>query len=466
MANNGNIGRPQNVGIVAIEVYFPNYYVNQAELEAHDGVAAGKYTIGLGLNNMGFCSDREDINSLSLTVMQRLMERNNLSYDQIGRLEVGTETIVDKSKSTKTVLMQLFKDSGNSEVEGIDTTNACYGGTNALFNSINWVESNSWDGRYAVVVCGDIAIYSVGSARCTGGAGACAMLIGPDAPVVMESRLRGSHMQHVYDFYKPNMTSEYPTVDGKLSLTCYTTSVDKCYQRYKDKAATILNKKITLDTFDKFCFHSPFCKLVQKSVGRITLNDFLIDPERYIAEFPELQNLRDVKIDETYTDKNIEKTFVTVSNNSFKQKTKGSLLLAGEVGNMYTASLYGGLASLFAISSAETLAGKRIGMFSYGSGSAATLYSFRVVDDATNSKLINIINNAADIPARLESRKKVSPDDFVKTLAIREDNHSSNNYSPVGSTEDLCPGTYYLAHVDDMYRRRYERKPLQNSNGI
>ena len=42
-------------------------------------------------------------------------------------------------------------------------------------------------GRYAIVVCGDIAVYSVGSARCTGGAGACAMLIGPDAPLIMES---------------------------------------------------------------------------------------------------------------------------------------------------------------------------------------------------------------------------------------------------------------------------------------
>lgn len=147
MANTGSNQRPQNVGVLAIEVYFPSYYVNQGELESYDGVSAGKYTVGLGLNNMGFCSDREDINSLSLTVMNRLMERNNLSFDQIGRLEVGTETIIDKSKSTKSVLMQLFKDSGNSEVEGIDTTNACYGGTNALFNSINWVESSSWDGK-------------------------------------------------------------------------------------------------------------------------------------------------------------------------------------------------------------------------------------------------------------------------------------------------------------------------------
>ncbi len=137
---------PENVGILSLEVYFPSHCVNQTELEKFDGASAGKYTIGLGQQNMGFCSDREDINSLALTVVHNLMERNNISFADIGRLEVGTETIVDKSKSVKTVLMQLFKASGNTSVEGIDTTNACYGGTQALFNSVSWVESSSWDG--------------------------------------------------------------------------------------------------------------------------------------------------------------------------------------------------------------------------------------------------------------------------------------------------------------------------------
>ena len=43
--------------------------------------------------------------------------------------------------------MTLFEEVGNHEIEGIDTTNACYGGTSALFNAINWMESSSWDGE-------------------------------------------------------------------------------------------------------------------------------------------------------------------------------------------------------------------------------------------------------------------------------------------------------------------------------
>jgi hydroxymethylglutaryl-CoA synthase len=130
-----------------MSIYFPNQYVDQADLEAFVGVDAGKYTIGLGQTKMGFCSDNEDVNSLCLTVVERLVRKSGISYSDIGRLEVGTETIVDKSKSAKSVVMKLFESSGNHDVEGVDSTNACYGGTAALFNCVSWVESRDWDGR-------------------------------------------------------------------------------------------------------------------------------------------------------------------------------------------------------------------------------------------------------------------------------------------------------------------------------
>lgn len=78
--NKQSEGWPQDVGIIAMEIYFPSTYVDQTELEQFDGVSSGKYTIGLGQGKMGFCSDREDINSLCLTVAQRLVERNGISY--------------------------------------------------------------------------------------------------------------------------------------------------------------------------------------------------------------------------------------------------------------------------------------------------------------------------------------------------------------------------------------------------
>lgn len=139
---------PEDVGILSIEMYFPNTYVDQTELEKHDGVSEGKYTIGLGQTRMGFASDNEDIQSICLTVVKRLLEKTRLSPKRIGFLMVGTETLIDKSKSIKTTLMQLFEDCGNHEIEAVDTYNACYGGTAALFAATNWIESSSWDGNY------------------------------------------------------------------------------------------------------------------------------------------------------------------------------------------------------------------------------------------------------------------------------------------------------------------------------
>ncbi|XP_047229394.1 hydroxymethylglutaryl-CoA synthase, cytoplasmic [Girardinichthys multiradiatus] len=461
---------PKDVGVIAMELYFPSQYVDQAELEQFDGVAAGKYTLGLGQARMGFCSDREDINSLCLTVVQRLMERNGLSYDCIGRLEVGTETIIDKSKSVKTVLMQLFEDSGNTDVEGIDTTNACYGGTAALFNAVNWVESSSWDGRYALVVAGDIAVYATGSARPTGGAGAVAMLIGHNAPLAFERGLRGTHMQHAYDFYKPDMVSEYPVVDGKLSIECYLSALDRCYSVYRNKIHAQWqregsDKRFSLDDFGFLVFHSPYCKLVQKSLARLMLNDFLNhpSPDTETGHFAGLDAFRDVKPEETYFDRDVEKAFMKASAELFKTKTKPSLLISSQNGNMYTPSVYGCLASLIAEHTASQLAGQRIGVFSYGSGFAATLYSLRVTQDHTpGSGLDKLVSSLSDLGVRLDSRTKVPPSVFSESMKLREETHHLASYVPRSSVDDLFPGTWYLTRVDDKHRREYARRPLDD----
>lgn len=452
---------PDSVGILAIEVIFPSQYVDQTELEAFDGASAGKYTIGLGQSRMGFCTDREDINSLCLTVVQRLLERYNIKPTDIGRLEVGTETIVDKSKSVKSVLMQLFEPAGVTDLEGIDTTNACYGGTAALFNAINWVESSNWDKRLALVVCGDIAVYAKGAARPTGGAGAIAMLIGPDAPLVFDRGVRATYMKHAYDFYKPDLSSEYPVVDGKLSIQCYLSALDKCYQLYREKYQRQHPDATTvgLEQFDAVIFHTPYCKLVQKSLARIGLNDYvLLDKEKRLAAFPELTQFADVKLENTYFDRDVEKAFLTAYKSVFAQKTEPSLLLANQVGNMYTPSVYSGLVSLLVSTETANLVGRSIGVFSYGSGLASSMYSIKVTSDT--SKLQSLKDKLGHVKTLLEKRVKVSPEDFTGLMDVREKNNHAAPYKPSGSIEVLFPGTYYLSSVDEMHRRVYERVPI------
>lgn len=87
-------------------------------------------------------------------------------------------------------------------------------------------------------------------------------------------------MQHAYDFYKPNMSSEYPVVDGKLSVRCYFKALDQCYSRYTEKGRRLYQKALfSLDDIDYALFHTPFCRIVQKSLARLMFHDFLFDSD-------------------------------------------------------------------------------------------------------------------------------------------------------------------------------------------
>ncbi|OQR66940.1 hydroxymethylglutaryl-CoA synthase, partial [Tropilaelaps mercedesae] len=286
------------------------------------------------------------------------------------------------------------------------------------------------------------------------------------APLVLERGVRASHMAHVYDFYKPDMLSEYPTVDGKLSVECYSRALDKCYQGYCKKFA-LINKgvQIRLADFDALIFHSPYGKLVQKSLARLVLNDFL--QHSTSEDYQSVASFKDVKLEDTIFDRDVEKAFIALSKDIFERKTKPSLLISNQVGNTYTSSLYSCLASYLGNTPIESIAGRRLGMFSYGSGSAATFFSLRVTDDVTKDSPLRALHDSlADLKDRLAQRIKVSPTEFVAIMKHRQETHHLAPHTPVGSLDGLSSGTWYLTHVDEMHRRTYLRKPLKNSQTL
>ncbi|KAF8159423.1 hydroxymethylglutaryl-coenzyme A synthase C terminal-domain-containing protein [Crassisporium funariophilum] len=460
--------RPKDVGVLAMEVYFPRRCVSETDLEVFDGVSKGKYTIGLGQEYMAWPDDREDINSFALNAVSGLLEKFNIDPKSIGRIEVGTETIIDKSKSVKTTLMDLFAESGNFDIEGIDSKNACYGGTAALFNAINWIESSSWDGRNAIVVCGDIAVYAEGPARPAGGAGACAILIGPNAPVVFEP-IHGTYMANTYDFYKPNLNSEYPEVDGPVSVVTYVAALDAAYSVFREKLAKAAKRAhlnghttekpsetpFSLEDVDYAIFHSPYGKQAVKGHARMMFNDFLATPKApRFANVPNPEALLSATHAASLTDKNVEKTFVGASKTSYAEKTDPGMACSKRLGNMYTASLYGCLASLLSTVEPEALLGKRVSLFSFGSGCASSFFTLRVKGDTAE------IREKMDLVSRLAALKVVPPEEFVEALRLREKNHIANSYTPEGSVDNIWPGSYYLESVDAKYRRKYLRAPL------
>ncbi|KAK5649162.1 hypothetical protein RI129_004054 [Pyrocoelia pectoralis] len=435
---------PENVGILAIECVFPSLYVDQSELEVFNGVEKGKYVNALGQLQMGICTDREDVNSICLTVVQRLLERYKINPSDIGRLEVGTETVSDKVKSVKNVLLQLFEPYGVVDLEGLDIRSGCYGGTAALFNSVAWIESSVWNGRYAIVVAADIVASDEPTALPIGGAGAVAMLVGPNAPLVIDRGLRGTIMKHSSDSLQPKLTAS----------GSYMEALQHTYQLYREKTQKKTNcaNVITMEDFDYLLFHAPNCTIPQRAIALLTVIDFI----NCISKTNNCENFKNSELSEI---KSAEEAIHEFSKDTFNRKTLQSLLLTSRLGNTHSASLYGSLISLLINHNIEQLAGKKICLFSYDSGISGTMYSITVAKEYNNnSKLSTMLCKLVDVKERLEKRKKLSPTDFKTILELREKAWNEKQYLSVADTNHLFSGSYYVAQVDEMQNREYKRK--------
>jgi len=86
------------VGIDAIEIW-----TGKLKLDLPETVAPVKdkdpayYTKGLGLNASSFPDAYEDIVTMGANAAHRLMERKGLTPDDIGRIDVATESAFDNS---------------------------------------------------------------------------------------------------------------------------------------------------------------------------------------------------------------------------------------------------------------------------------------------------------------------------------------------------------------------------------
>ena len=63
--------------------------VDAAELEAAHGVP-GKYTEGLMMREWSACDEDEDVVTMALTAVRRLVERCGVRWEDIGMLQVGS----------------------------------------------------------------------------------------------------------------------------------------------------------------------------------------------------------------------------------------------------------------------------------------------------------------------------------------------------------------------------------------
>jgi hydroxymethylglutaryl-CoA synthase len=381
-----------------------------------------------------------------------------------------------------TVLQE--EDPSATDVEGCDSFHACFGGTAAVQNALNWVESRSWDGRYAVVVMTDVAVYAPGPARPTSGAGAVALLIGPDAPLVFERGLQATYMTNSYDFYKP--CGLYPTVDGPLSVNSYLEALDQVYLRYIEKFEQRTGLPFSMKDADFALFHAPYNKLVQTAFARILyldqtreINASRTEEKAEGKQFTFGKKTRGDTIAASAASASLvslgkgphpfppaempvelRKALIHQALSLYNQKVRPSTSTARLCGNMYTASVWSGIAQLIE-TTGSNLVDRRIVIYSYGSGVAASMMS--VVGRKIKGQFsLERLQATSDLAMRLERRVQKSPSEFEKAMNLLESRLHQCSYEPeMPALVELDDGTYYLDEIDSNFQRRYSRKSKQ-----
>jgi hydroxymethylglutaryl-CoA synthase len=242
-------------------------------------------------------------------------------------------------------------------------------------------------------------------------------------------------MANTYDFYKPNLESEYPEVDGALSVKTYIGALDAAYKAYQTKFAQAHKRAhaanghansnghangtasagFTLDSVDYHVFHSPYGKQAQKAYARLLYDDFVKNPSHanYASLTPEQASaFSALSYDESLTHKDLEKAFMALSKKSYAAKVTPSMACSKRCGNMYTGSLYSCLASLLDTVEPQNLQGKRASMFGFGSGCAASFWTVHFKGDTSE------IRNKMRLNERLAAMKVVPPQQFIEALAV------------------------------------------------
>ena len=112
----------------------------------------------------------------------------------IGHIEVGTESKVDMSKSIKSYIMDLMPQD-HKNMEGVDNTNTCYGGTAAMINTLLWYRGS---GHNDIIVVTDTSNMHLEDSTWQG-ASVIALFIRPQ-PCIQIHPKKASCFKNMHDF--------------------------------------------------------------------------------------------------------------------------------------------------------------------------------------------------------------------------------------------------------------------------
>ena len=421
-------------GIDDIAIYIPRLYIDASDFAKARGLDPVKLQKGLGVSQMAIVDANQDPACLAANACLKIMQKNKLSPEDIGRLYVSTESAFDESKAMNSyvigMLEQVYGQGAFEHCGGIETKFACVSGSYALYDNANWIRAGEADEKAALVVVSDIAKYDLGSSgEMTQGAGSVVMLLN-DKPRLLEfdPKVTATSIKDEYDFYRP-FGKETPIVHGQYSNMLYLIQVRKALEAYKKKViSTGLIKMESgdtiLDHMDYINMHLPYSNMGKKALAYLVRHEWRQLPrwKRILQEIGMEEpvpkdprgTIESVLGDQEFMTKDHEFTKLFTKTQEYQEvyeaKLSSSLIASTMIGNLYTASLYLGFRSSleFEYQKGIDLLGKRVGFGSYGSGSSAMVFS-GVIQPGYEEVVKNM-----NLEAELGDRRRLTLDEYEK----------------------------------------------------
>lgn len=310
------------IGIDRLSFYTPRYKLELEKLARSRGFAPDKFATDLGQECMGVLPPNEDIVTMAVNAALPIVDKKRA--EKIKLVIFATESAIDQAKAAGIYVHHYLGLPSDCRV--VEMKQACYSLTGALQFARAMIALDP--DMQALIIGSDVAKYELNSvAEPTQGAGACAMLVSSDPDILVLDEHAGLFTQHVMDFWRPPYSS-HAFVSPQYSVRFYLQAMEKAWGDYAQKSG--LSKK----DIDLACYHTPFIRMAENVHGK-----FRGDHRKAQDEIAP------------------------------------ATLYGRQIGNTYTAALYISLCSMLENSRAESLANKRIGFFSYGSGAVSEYFS-------------------------------------------------------------------------------------------
>jgi 3-hydroxy-3-methylglutaryl CoA synthase len=402
------------VGIDKIRVYPCTLALDMRELVDARGANPAEVCGAMMIDQRSVNPPWEDPVTLAVNVCRDFL--TDEERESVGLLLVATESGPDQEKAVSSWVRHyagLRDDCRNLEVK-----HACYAGTGALQLAAHWLLAQP-DGVRALVVATDESRQHFHRPwEFVMGAGAIAMLVSRD-PRFLELELdaSGVYAYEVSDLTRP--TSRVEAGHSETSLLSYLDAVDLTFERYRDKVTACRGVELrTLEQLREWMpyqvYHAPFGGITARAHRALHRALDVFDADACRGDFESVVT-------------------PTLRHNR-------------RMGGTYASSVFISLLGAVDAFGADVL-GRRVGIYSYGSGSCAEFFAGVYGPGAVE------VAHGAGLAALLDARRPVGVREYEEAELER------TAYIDVGDFRTSLDGH------DGWYRSRYAGRRLLTYRG-